>query len=308
MNHTLLWTKSGHAYSFGSSHEGALGLGPVGTLEGCKAEFPMKIEALGTHRVVGVAAGYRHSVIWTDAGHTFTFGDSQYGCLGRDDAKDNQGTPGVVQKLEGTQITAGDAGDSHTVLVSDAGHLWVFGWSDDGRLGLGPTALSWYDDPQRVNALMGVCILGCSTGDTHTVAWSSDGSLYSFGDGNLGLHTDFEWDRQSEEPWPVQVRGSLVGKTVVGATAGAHHTLVWVEDSEASELTGSQSKLHVFGCFLQFQDLQGRACRPQGDVECYSCGVESGIELDYLLPIEAPSWLLAPDTRADHPWRTIGQQ
>ena len=67
--HTLVWTDTGELFTCGYGTSGALGHA------GNDAELvPRLVEALAGEKVVGGAADFRHSVVFTEVGELFTFG------------------------------------------------------------------------------------------------------------------------------------------------------------------------------------------------------------------------------------------
>ena len=75
----MVWTEGGEVYTFGSGEQGRLGHG------GTERELvPRVVEALAGKKVVGAAAGVRHTVVWTEGGEVSTFGHRCYGALGHE--------------------------------------------------------------------------------------------------------------------------------------------------------------------------------------------------------------------------------
>ena len=90
--HTVVCTAEGQMYSFGAGELGQLGHG------GEEDELvPRLVEGLVGKKVVGVAAGCtaRHSLVWTDHGQVYTFGDGEFGKLGHG-GQENELVPRVV--------------------------------------------------------------------------------------------------------------------------------------------------------------------------------------------------------------------
>ena len=78
-HHTVVWTDQGKAYSFGCGELGRLGHDSDDEDEW----MPKLIEGvLVGKRVVGVAAGVYHTVVWTDEGKAYSFGYGKFGQLG----------------------------------------------------------------------------------------------------------------------------------------------------------------------------------------------------------------------------------
>ena len=79
--HTAVWTEAGELFTFGYGGKGQLGHG----VEGENELVPRQVEALAGKKVIGVAAGYECTTVWTEAGELFTLGDGENGQLGHGD-------------------------------------------------------------------------------------------------------------------------------------------------------------------------------------------------------------------------------
>ena len=69
-------------------------------------------------------------------------------------------------------------------MWTDAGELFTFGYGGDGRLGHGGTEHE--PVPRLVESLTGKKVIGAAAGANHTAAWTDEGELFTFGDGNYG--------------------------------------------------------------------------------------------------------------------------
>lgn len=85
--------------------------------------------------VVQIACGLHHTVLLTQNGSVYTFGNNQHGQLGQGDLI-VRGSPTLV-KLS-AHITQVAAGSCHTVLLSMDGQVYTFGNYQKGQLGRSP--------------------------------------------------------------------------------------------------------------------------------------------------------------------------
>ena len=90
--------------------------------------------ALAGVQVCAVAAGCDHSLVLSNKGLVYSFGDGEFGRLGHSDHQ-NQLTPKVIEGLRGVQVHAISAGVFTSLAVSVSGA--VYGWGDGRDLGLG---------------------------------------------------------------------------------------------------------------------------------------------------------------------------
>jgi len=81
-NHTLACTDDGGVYAWGSDRFGQLGSGSDGS-RGSMVPRVVEGKVLRGRRVVGVAAGTRHSVVVDWEGIVYSWGDNRYGQCGR---------------------------------------------------------------------------------------------------------------------------------------------------------------------------------------------------------------------------------
>ena len=170
--------------------------------------------------------GPEHTVVCTIGG-VYSFGSSSDGLLGRDcelqDAYDP--VPRVITGLADKNVVGVAAGEDHTVVCTADGCVFTFGHGDSGQLGHGG------EEDEAVPRLvlgLGTNAVGVAAGDEHTVVCTSEGQLYTFGNGlrgklGHGVHED--------EVVPRLVQG-LVGKNVVGVGGGGSHTVVCTADGQ----------------------------------------------------------------------------
>jgi len=229
-HHTVLWTEEGKVYAFGTSAS-VNGFGVHGREENIQ-RTPRLIEgALVETRVVGVATGAYHTVVYTDEGKVYAFGLGTSGRLGHG-VEDNEVMPRLIEGvLVGKRVVGVTAGNGHTVVWTDKGEAYSFGAGKLGALGYvnedgrpQPRQLS----PRLIEgALQGKRVLGVVAGKLHTVVWTDEGNAYTFGvakHGRLGHGNEHE-----REFFPRMLGGALQGKRVVGASAGEFHTVVWTD-------------------------------------------------------------------------------
>ena len=95
--------------------------------------MPQLIASLVTERVVCVSVGYAHSMIVTEAGVLYSFGDNDHGQLGLG-RENNVNTPCQVA-IEA--VTSVCAGIFHTAAITKEGGLFTWGNNVEGQLGHG---------------------------------------------------------------------------------------------------------------------------------------------------------------------------
>lgn len=100
--------------------------------------IPKVIDSLKDIKVVGASAGHRHSLLLDAHGALYSFGAGSSGCLGHGDTA-NQMYPCRIQAFDddNTRIMQMSAGVDMSMAVSTTGHVFAWGKTDAGRIGLG---------------------------------------------------------------------------------------------------------------------------------------------------------------------------
>jgi alpha-tubulin suppressor-like RCC1 family protein len=178
-------------------------------------------------RASSVSAGGSHSaVVKTTDNTVWTWGLNTSGRLG-DGTQTQRTQPVQVNSLSSAAMVA--AGGAHTLVLKSNGTVWAFGSNSFGQLGYNSTATQSLT-PVQVVGITGT-VVGIAAGDNHSLAWTSDGKLYSWGrnsNGQLGLGD--QTDRRSA----VQV--TFTGNptpSVTHASAGTLHSLAVTSDTTA---------------------------------------------------------------------------
>ena len=137
----MVLTEGGEIYCFGGASCGQLGFGDIFKmpLDVDRCPFmpvPKKIESLHGLIITQLACGDSHSMALTKEGYVYAWGEATLGQLGLDDIRDlpkntenkpYQPYPTRVQALSNKKIVAISCGETHTMALTDSGHLYSFG-------------------------------------------------------------------------------------------------------------------------------------------------------------------------------------
>jgi alpha-tubulin suppressor-like RCC1 family protein len=102
---------------------------------------PKKIESLQNVFIVALSCGDSHSMALSREGHVYAWGEATFGQLGLDDIRDlpknsdskpYQPFPVKVKSLANKKIVAISCGETHTLCLTDSGHLYSFGGNTCG--------------------------------------------------------------------------------------------------------------------------------------------------------------------------------
>ncbi|MEW5302121.1 MAG: hypothetical protein WDW36_004931 [Sanguina aurantia] len=181
--HTLACTDAGVLYSFGRNQAGQLGLGHTNDVL-----LPSRVgHHLQSEHVSCVSCGSEHSIVSLRSGKVYSWGWGGYGNLG-DGSIEDRHTPTKVIGLEGQNIVNVRCGWRHSIVVTEDGRMYTFGWGKYGQCGHGEA--SDQAVPRMVEALEGVQVSAVAGGWRHTLAGDKHGNLYAWGwnkFGQLGL-------------------------------------------------------------------------------------------------------------------------
>jgi alpha-tubulin suppressor-like RCC1 family protein len=195
--------------------------------------------AVGLAGALGVMGVASAPAIANSAGQLYAFGANYTGQLGSATNTNPNPAPALVGLPSATgPVVQVAAGDSHSLAVTSTGQLYTFGFNNFGQLGIATN--SGTEDPNPTPTLVGLPgatgpVVQAAAGTEDSVAVTSTGQLYAFGDnfyGELGFATN-----TNANPTPMLVR--LPGETgpVVQVAAGGAHSLV----------VTSSGQLYAFG-------------------------------------------------------------
>ncbi|KAH0452377.1 hypothetical protein IEQ34_019676 [Dendrobium chrysotoxum] len=189
------------------------------------ALLPKALESNVVIDVHQIASGFRHAALVTRQGEVFTWGEECGGRLGHGTDID-MSRPRLVESLALSNVDSVACGEFHTCAITTAGDLftWGDGAYNTGLLGHGTEASHWM--PKRVSGpLEGLQVSLVACGTWHTVLATSNGKIYTFGDGSFGVLG--HGDRESVA-YPREIE-SLSGLRTIRVACGVWHTAAIVE-------------------------------------------------------------------------------
>ncbi|XP_043204412.1 E3 ubiquitin-protein ligase HERC2-like [Amphibalanus amphitrite] len=211
-------TSCGELYTWGRGNYGRLG---HGNFEDC--HLPTLVQALKGQRVVDVCCGSgdAQTVAVTDAGLVYTWGDGDYGKLGRGGSEGSR-VPQLVERLQEVRVVRAVSGAQFTAALTDTGAVYTWGKGDTFRLGHGTEEHARY--PLKVEALAGRKVRQLSVGVTTCLALTEDGEALAWGRGVAG--------RPAVLPSPTPLP-ELQGRAVLGVCCGPAQVFAWSLGSES---------------------------------------------------------------------------
>ena len=221
--HALALTSGGKLFAWGANGAGELG---DGTTHNRRVPVAVNMSGAGNKTVTAIAAGNGHTVALTSAGKVFAWGWGHFGELGNGTLWDFPGPQPVDMSgaLLGKTVTAIATHNVHTVALTSDGKVFAWGWNMWGQLG---TTNPDYTRPAAVDmsgALLGKSVSAIAAGWGHTLALTSDGRLFAWGNNEYGQLGDFTTNN-SATPIAVNMTGALLGKSATVIAAGSYHTI-----------------------------------------------------------------------------------
>lgn len=176
-----------------------------------------------------IAAGRGHSLAVNGAGTPYAWGLGHRGQLGSGQAKSSD-VPVLTQAPASRHFTHVVAGWEHSLAVADDGTLWGWGDNEFSQTGTGLGISKPVTAPAPVRAADGaVRFQSVSAGWRHSVALSTDGKVYVWGDANRGVLGNGSSSGTLPTPTPMQ---GLPNKRFVAVEAGFDSTFAVTEDGE----------------------------------------------------------------------------
>lgn len=218
-DHSLALSEAGQVFSWGSNQHGQLGTGPD---EESRLR-PRVIKKLATMQVVQIASGANHCLALVNNGDLYSWGGNSHGQLGIGSAMQdaNQHTPTRVVHLAGVPLAQVACGGCHSLALTPSGTIFAWGHNSFGQLGMNDQKDRSH--PMVLKALRSQRIKYICCGENHTAALTTDGGVFTFGNGTYG---QLGHGVKSNEILPRRV-SELMGSVITQLACGRCHTLVY---------------------------------------------------------------------------------
>jgi alpha-tubulin suppressor-like RCC1 family protein len=206
--HTLVVSRDGTIWGFGSNGWGYLG-------DNSTTPRSLPVRAVGVTGIKDVAAGYLHSLAVGLDGRVYSFGTNSSGQQGDGATNGYRTVPWPVPAV--TNAVAVAAGQNHSLALTNTGEVFAWGANGSGQLGLGFASSTPSPTPTLIPGLSG--IVGIAAGESHSLAWTTSGALYAWGNNGNGRLGD---NSTTQRTSPVLITG-ISG--VAEVAAGRYHTI-----------------------------------------------------------------------------------
>jgi hypothetical protein len=226
-------------WTFGSNDDGRTG---HGITQGHQST-PKKVEGgffSPSLKVVFIATGHAHSACITEDGSTYTWGDGGDGRLGHH-LDTTLSSPKLVIRLVGKRAEEVACGWSHTLVRTEDGRVFSFGYGGQGQLGHGGKESRLTPKLIEAPPLKGEFVVQVACGANHSMALTRKGCVYTWGraaDGILGHDAEVYYTT----PRFVE---ALNGKNIVNISTNNVHSVALVDCKQEEESYSNNMKAMI---------------------------------------------------------------
>jgi len=231
--YSLALTATDQLYGFGNNDSGELGSTVNNGTFNANPTPTLVVLPEQDGAVTQIAAGYDHSLVVTSSGQLYAFGYNGDGDLGNatnDGADVANPTPTLVSLPDQAgPVTHVAAGGFQSLVITASGQLYAFGQNEYGELGLAANSGTYDANPTpTLVTLPGASgtVAQVATGYSHSLAVTSTGQLYAFGDNDYGqLGNDTGNGTTNANATPTQVTLPGQNGAITQIAAGYFHSL-----------------------------------------------------------------------------------
>jgi len=183
-------------YSWGNGDDGQLGQPSIerqGLTNSYNEREPRLVESLEPQDVTSVGCGVKHSAAVTEDGRVLTWGKVTDSLLGHDGGNGSHCVHPhmVAEGLEGVKAKQVVCGDLHTVVLTEEGNVFTWGWGGSFMSGAGALGLGSMESKKRPEKVLfgggdEVKLAKVATGKNHVMALGVSGEIWSWGRGENG--------------------------------------------------------------------------------------------------------------------------
>jgi len=175
-------------YSWGHHFDGYLGLGELGSF-GRNQSTPraVKMNNLQNEVVVQLNVADTHTLILTQSGKVFGWGDNSFGQIGDGGVQTKTEPTAVLLTSLATKtvMSISAQGGYHSFILTTDGSLFGWGRNDVGQLGDGTTTNKLTAVP-ILGLLSGKVVTSVVGGADHTLVYTTESKLYAMGGNDFG--------------------------------------------------------------------------------------------------------------------------
>ena len=211
-------TSAGELYTWGQGNWGRLGHGNCSDMLS-----PTLVTFLNGHAIVHVACGSGDSqtLCCTESGVVFSWGDGDYGKLGRGGCDCSQTPKMIVDKLLDVKVVKVYCGGQFSAALTAEGEVYTWGKGNAYRLGHGNENHVRY--PKLVESLKHKRVIDLAVGSVMVLALTDDYQVYGWGRNDYG-QIDPALGATLTDP---TLCTSFSNKSMIGLVCGATQSFAW---------------------------------------------------------------------------------
>jgi alpha-tubulin suppressor-like RCC1 family protein len=240
-NNVLIVTNDDKVFAFGSNWRGVLGFGNDNKVN----ELTIN-EELSHKQIIDFKNSEYHVIARTIDGKVYCWGHNDDGVLGNGKNDYNLYKPQLNEYLSNKQIIDICCGYKHTLVLTNSGEVYAWGYNTGGQIGNGRSGLLEYQSiPKKVNDFNDEKVKQISCGYLHSMALTENGRVFIWGRNNWEniVCTDFmDFNGRKE--------GTLKSPTLIG-TKGNRKTSVTFDKISCGDshnlLLSSEGVIYSFG-------------------------------------------------------------
>jgi alpha-tubulin suppressor-like RCC1 family protein len=204
---SLAVTSTGSVYAWGDDTYGELGNASTSTTP---TSTPILVSSLSN--IVAVAVGDYDDMALSSSGRVYTWGLGTSGELGQG-SETTLSTPTLISSLPAT-VTSISAGFAHDLALTSTGTVYAWGYNAYGQVGNNSTTITTSPVALTFSGLGTATISAVAAGVYHSLALTSTGSIYAWGDNTVGELAQPAATTSAKVPVLIP---SIVGATAISA-------------------------------------------------------------------------------------------
>lgn len=177
--------RNGDLYVWGRARAGCLGHGDITVEDSILPVSRVETIHMLKIRVLAVACGGEHILALSSQG-VYSWGSSKYGQVGVG-TRHRYSRPMLVEALSNERCVKVDCGQYHSIVLTEEGKVYTWGWGIHGQLGHGDAESLLVPTPvTSLSTVKEIRSIQIAAGYAHSLVLNQQGDVYAFGCGYFG--------------------------------------------------------------------------------------------------------------------------
>jgi hypothetical protein len=222
-NNIVVATKEDEVFVFGENKYGVLGLGH----QNCENDLTIN-EELSLKQIIDFKNSKYHVMALNIDGKVYCWGYNEKGVLGNGKSDSNIYKPELNEYLGDKQVIGICCGERHSLVLTNSGEVYAWGWNYWGQVGNGRSGLSEFQSiPIKVNGFNEEKVVMISCGGLHSMALTERGHVFSWGYNNCGQLGLSNYNNKVNKPSITLISNDILIKKI---SCGKRHSLLLSSD------------------------------------------------------------------------------